>query len=156
MCQEKNRTPNQRHRNINGIARRLGAKLLRQPTPHRRHIPRQRKQQHRINRRHKPSTHALPDSLRVFIRNGDAIIMERHGVVCVGGDLIDAYKKLEMVEHTAKITHAARSLGEVVPIAPPGVQALLDTRKTLGIYTKNNLCDGCGAREVCAAPIYPE
>jgi len=103
-----------------------------------------------------PSTYALPDSLKAFLARSDAVIMERHGVVCIGSDLIDAYKKMEMVEHTAKITHAARTLGVVRPIAPPGVKALLDTRKELGIYTKNNLCDGCGAREVCAAPLYPD
>ncbi|MCB9899403.1 MAG: class II aldolase/adducin family protein [Planctomycetes bacterium] len=103
-----------------------------------------------------PSTYDLPDGLRPFLRDGDAVIMERHGVVCVGSDLFDAYKKMEMVEHTAKITHAARTLGVVRPIAPPGVQALLDTRKSLGIRTKNNLCEGCGAREVCAAPLYPD
>jgi L-fuculose-phosphate aldolase len=102
-----------------------------------------------------PSTYALPDSLKAFLSKGDAVIMERHGVVTIGADLFDAYKKLEMVEHTAKITHVARTLGHVRPIAPPGVKELLETRKSLGIYTKNNLCDGCGAREVCAAPIYP-
>ncbi len=102
-----------------------------------------------------PSTYDLPDGLKPFLARGDAVIMERHGVVCVGSDLFDAFKKMEMVEHTAKITHAARLLGEVKPIAPPGVQQLLDTRKELGIYTKNNLCDGCGAREVCASPLYP-
>lgn len=103
-----------------------------------------------------PSTYALPESLQAFLSRGDAVIMERHGVVTVGSDLIDAYKKMEMVEHTAKITHAARQLGVVRPIAPPGVKDLLDTRKNLGIYSKNNLCDGCGAREVCAAPIFPD
>ena len=103
-----------------------------------------------------PSTYALPESLSAFLARGDAVIMERHGVVCVGSDLIDAYKKMEMVEHTAKITHAARTLGVVRPLAPPDVKALLDTRRSLGIYTKNNLCEGCGAREVCAAPLFPE
>ncbi len=102
-----------------------------------------------------PSTYDLPETLKPHLARGDAVIMERHGVICVGSDLIDAYKKMEMVEHTAKITHAARTLGVVRPIAPEGVQALLDTRKKLGITTKNNLCDGCGAKEVCAAPLYP-
>lgn len=102
-----------------------------------------------------PGTDDLPNSLRGHLRDGDAVIMERHGVVCVGSDLFDAYKKMEMVEHTAKITHAARTLGEVRPIAPEGVQKLLDSRKDLGITSKNNLCDGCGAREVCASPLYP-
>lgn len=103
-----------------------------------------------------PSTYDLPEQLRPFLARGDAVIMERHGVVCVGSDLFDAFKKMEMVEHTAKITHVARTLGTVKPIAPPGVKALLDTRKSLGIQTKNNLCHGCGAREVCAAPLYPD
>ncbi len=102
-----------------------------------------------------PGTYDLPDQLGPFLSKGDAVIMERHGVVCVGTDLFDAFKKMEMVEHTAKITHAARTMGTVKPIAPPGVKELLESRKTLGIYTKNNLCEGCGAREVCAAPLYP-
>jgi len=100
-----------------------------------------------------PSTYDLPEGLKPYLARGDAVIMERHGVVCVGGDLFDAYKKMEMVEHTAKITHAARQLGEVRPIAPEGVQQLLDTRKSLGIRTKNYLCEGCGALEQCAAPV---
>lgn len=103
-----------------------------------------------------PSTYGLPEGLVPFLERGDAVIMERHGVVCVGSDLFDAYKKMEMVEHTAKITHAARTLGVVRPIAPEGVKELLETRKSLGIYTKNNLCEGCGAKEVCAAPLYPD
>jgi L-fuculose-phosphate aldolase len=103
-----------------------------------------------------PSTYDVPESLNRYLSQGDAVIMERHGVVTVGGDLLDAYKKLEMVEHTAKITHAARQVGVVRPIAPEGVQALLDTRQELGISSKNNLCQGCGAREVCAAPLYPD
>ncbi len=103
-----------------------------------------------------PSTYDLPESLRAFLSKGDAVIMARHGVVTVGSDLWDAFKKMEMVEHTAKITHAARTLGPVTPLPPPDVQALLETRKKLGIYTKNNLCDGCGAREVCAAPLFPD
>lgn len=102
-----------------------------------------------------PSTYDLPDGLRPFLSRGDAVIMERHGVVCVGNDLFDAYKKMEMVEHTAKITHAARQLGEVRAIAPEGVQQLLETRKKLGIETKNYLCEGCGAIEQCRAPVDP-
>ena len=104
-----------------------------------------------------PSTEGLPDSLRGYLSKGDAVIMERHGVVTVGSDLFDAFKKMEMVEHTAKITHAARTLGgNVTPLPPPEVETLLETRKTLGITAKNNLCEGCGARGVCAAPLFPD
>ena len=104
-----------------------------------------------------PSTSDLFDNLKPHLANGDAVIMERHGVVCVGTDLFDAYKKMEMVEHTAKITHAARTLGgEVKPLPPQDVQALLDTRRALGVEMRNNLCQGCGAKESCAAPLFPD
>ena len=102
-----------------------------------------------------PGTYDLPDSLRPYLAKGDAVIMERHGVVCVGPTLFDAYNKMEMVEHTAKITHAARAIGEIKPIDPQGVQALLESRKGLGIQSRNTLCSGCGAKEVCASPIDP-
>lgn len=104
-----------------------------------------------------PSTTNLFDNLAPYVQHGDAVIMERHGVVCLGSDLFDAYKKMEMVEHTAKITHAARTMGgDVTPLPPQDVQALLDTRRALGVEMRNNLCKGCGAKESCAAPLFPD
>ncbi len=43
----------------------------------------------------------------------DAVLLERHGAVCAGRDLVDAYGKMEKVEHTAIITYRARMLGQV-------------------------------------------
>ena len=43
----------------------------------------------------------------------DAVMMDRHGAVCVGKDLLTAFCNLETLEHTAKILLAARQLGEV-------------------------------------------
>ena len=44
-----------------------------------------------------PGTEELPDSVRGYVRCSDAIIMERHGALCLGKDLLDAYKKLGCV-----------------------------------------------------------
>lgn len=99
-----------------------------------------------------PSTYDLPDTLAEHLANGDAVIMERHGVVTVGSDIFDAFKKMEMVEHTAKILHAAHTLGGVKPLSQSQVQELLDTRKKLGITTTNNLCWSCGVDQTCEAP----
>ena len=47
------------------------------------------------------------------IQAHDAILMDRHGAVCVGVDLIEAFCRLEIMEHTALITKTARDLGGV-------------------------------------------
>jgi L-fuculose-phosphate aldolase len=48
----------------------------------------------------------------------DAILMDRHGAVCVGRDLLEAFCRLETMEHTALITKTARDLGGVRELPP--------------------------------------
>jgi hypothetical protein len=43
----------------------------------------------------------------------DAVLMDRHGAVCVGQDLLEAFCRLETMEHTALITKTARDMGQV-------------------------------------------
>lgn len=92
-----------------------------------------------------PGTDELPNSIRDLIRCSDAVIMERHGALCVGSDLLDAYKKLEQIEHNAKITYMARTLGKIRELSPDEVGKLLATREPLGIRTTNVYCNHCGA-----------
>jgi L-fuculose-phosphate aldolase len=47
------------------------------------------------------------------IRSYDAVLMDRHGAVCVGGDMLEAFCRLETMEHTALITKTARDMGQV-------------------------------------------
>ncbi len=63
-------------------------------------------------------TLALADKIRPYIRNYDAILMDRHGAVCVGGSLLEAFCRLETMEHTALITKTARDLGNVRELPP--------------------------------------
>ena len=58
-------------------------------------------------------TLALADKIRPYVRDHDAILMDRHGAVCLGGSLLQAFCNLETMEHTAKITKTARDLGGV-------------------------------------------
>lgn len=91
-----------------------------------------------------PGTPELPESVRELVRCSDAILMERHGALCLGTDLLDAYKKLEQIEHNAKITFLAHMLGRVRPMSREEVERLLATREELGIRTKNVYCTHCG------------
>lgn len=97
-----------------------------------------------------PGTDELPDSIREAIAYSDALILERHGTITVGTDLLDAYRKLEQVEHTAKITFIARQLGQVKTLAPSEIERLLNVRRKLGIQGMNTLlCGNCAAQDVC-------
>ncbi len=63
-------------------------------------------------------THALAEKIRPYIAHHDAILMDRHGAVCLGRDLLSAFCNLETMEHTAHITKMARDLGGVKELPP--------------------------------------
>jgi len=58
-------------------------------------------------------TDQLADKVGEAIRANDAVMLDRHGAVCVGSSLLDAFCKLETMEHMAKIMKAARDLGQI-------------------------------------------
>jgi L-fuculose-phosphate aldolase len=72
-----------------------------------------------------PGTAEAAEVIRPLIHHYDAIILERHGSVTVGKTLQDAYSKLEMLEHSARILSLARLLGPVSPLPPEEVARLL-------------------------------
>ncbi len=63
-------------------------------------------------------THDLADKIRPYVREHDAILMDRHGAVCLGKDLFTAFCNLETMEHTALITKTARDMGFVKELDP--------------------------------------
>ncbi len=92
-----------------------------------------------------PGTDELPDSIRDVVRCSDTLVMKNHGSVTLGTNLLDAYKKLDMIEHTARIlwlAHAVR--GGIDPLPDEAVQKLLETRNALGLSTLNTLENQCG------------
>lgn len=60
-----------------------------------------------------PSTMELADAIREHIKTSDAILLENHGALTLGSDLLDAYYKMETLEHTASIVWKAIQLGNV-------------------------------------------
>jgi L-fuculose-phosphate aldolase len=91
-----------------------------------------------------PGTPELPESIRALVRCSDTLVMQNHGSVTIGTNLIDAFKKLDMLEHTAKILWLASCLGKVNALPPEAVRKLLGTRQTLGVTGMNTLENKCG------------
>ncbi len=94
-----------------------------------------------------PGTQELPDSIQAIVRCSDTVVMQNHGSVTLGSNLLDAFKKLDMLEHTAKILWLAHCVGTVKPLAPEEVAKLLDTRRKLGIRSVNTLENQCGVKK---------
>jgi len=91
-----------------------------------------------------PGTDELPNSIQAIVRCSDTVVMQNHCSVTLGSNLLDAFKKLDMLEHTAKILWLAHCLGRVNALPPEAVRKLLGTRGTLGIKGLNTLENACG------------
>ena len=92
-----------------------------------------------------PTTDEVPRVLRPYVRQANAIVMDRHGALTLGRDLNEAYHRLEAMEHAAKITHTARSIGPVTPLQPAEVEKLAALARRLGIPRAPDPCTLCNA-----------
>ena len=76
-----------------------------------------------------PGTEEVPKAIRDFIQEFDAILLSRHGAMTVGQDVMDAYNKMEKLEHTARVVLAARLQGPVSPLSASEVEKLRRLRE---------------------------
>lgn len=76
-----------------------------------------------------PSTYEVPDSIAPFIKDHDVVLLENHGALALGADLITAYYRMETLELQAKISLTARLLGGEREIARENIDRLITMRK---------------------------
>ncbi len=77
------------------------------------------------------STEEVPESVRPYLAEHNALLLANHGALAWGGDLWEAFDRLETVEHTAKIVLNAQLLGGGIPLTEEEVSRLLGLR---GMY----------------------
>jgi len=58
-----------------------------------------------------PSTEAMPDSVEPFALTHNACLLEHHGALSWGPDLMTAYLTMERLEYTAQMTYLLRQIG---------------------------------------------
>jgi L-fuculose-phosphate aldolase len=76
-----------------------------------------------------PGTPELSEALEPLIPQYDAILMANHGVVTYGADLLNAYMKMETVEHFARIALVAHLLGNEQPLSEEEIAKLVVLRQ---------------------------
>jgi len=102
-----------------------------------------------------PSTHEIPDAISKYLQNYDAILLENHGALTYGIDLLAAYFKMESLEFYAKLMYHSIMLGGPKELSNSQVRDLLDLRERFKVPGKHPgvLCLGnsCEHKEVCAS-----
>ena len=71
-----------------------------------------------------PGTPELTEALTPFVEHYDALLMANHGVVTYGEDLMDAYNRMDTVEHFAKISIYTKILGKEQLLSSEDVEKL--------------------------------
>ncbi|MCM8710034.1 class II aldolase/adducin family protein [Clostridium sp. SYSU_GA19001] len=99
-----------------------------------------------------PSTEEIPDAVAKYLDNYDAVLLENHGALSWGGDLISAYYKMESLEFYAKLTFISTLLGGPKELSEDQVQTLYGIRKKLGVAGRHpaDLCKTVGCSVPCS------
>lgn len=81
--------------------------------------------------------YALPGSstgaLESALSTCDAVLLANHGVLVIGTDAEQAFLRMELVEHLARIAVLARALGGPRPLPGEDIAKLLAARKKAGL-----------------------
>lgn len=75
-----------------------------------------------------PGTPELSDSMEPFVPHYDALLLANHGAVTCGPDLLNAFFRMETIEHFAKILLSAELAGNPVLLSSREVAKLMAAR----------------------------
>ncbi len=80
----------------------------------------------------RPGTDAVGANLLPYLPRCRALVLARHGAVCWGESLMEAYCGMERIEHVAQILKAAHELGAITALPSAELAALVQMRARIG------------------------
>jgi len=80
-----------------------------------------------------PGSADLGESIEPFVTRANAVLLANHGVVTFGKDLRTAAQRMEMVEHSARVTLVAELAGGAKLLTRAQVRTLLASRQRYGL-----------------------
>lgn len=84
-----------------------------------------------------PSTYEVPEAIAPYLKEHDAMLLENHGALTVGADVMTAYYRMETVELFAKISLNAHLIGQEIEISEENIQKLIDLRSYYKVTGKH-------------------
>lgn len=89
-----------------------------------------------------PGTPALSNGMLPYIPYYDAMLLENHGCTAYGRDVWEAFFRMEMVEHFARITLVAETLGGARALPREEVEKLFAARARYNVNSKAAMLPG--------------
>lgn len=80
-----------------------------------------------------PSTYEVPDAIAPYLGEHDAVLLQNHGALTVGADVITAYYRMETLELFAQISLNAHMLGGAKEISRENIDRLISMREGYGV-----------------------
>ncbi len=80
-----------------------------------------------------PSTYEVPDAIAPYLGEHDAVLLQNHGALTVGADVLTAYYRMETLELFAKITMNAHLLGGAQELSRENIDRLISMRQNYGV-----------------------
>ncbi|CQR55098.1 class II aldolase/adducin family protein [Paenibacillus sonchi] len=80
-----------------------------------------------------PSTEEVPDSIMPFLGKKTAVLLESHGALTWGKDVMGAYMNMERLEYTAKLTFLTRMIHGERELPPNRIEELVALRSFYGM-----------------------
>ncbi|MGL5244551.1 MAG: class II aldolase/adducin family protein [Sarcina sp.] len=84
-----------------------------------------------------PSTEEIPNAVSKYLNSYDAVLLENHGALTYGVDLMAAYFKMESLEFYAKLMHISSQIGEPQMLNDTQIEKLLNIRKSMNLVGKH-------------------
>ncbi len=72
-----------------------------------------------------PGSEELPDSIMPFVHQYNTFLLANHGALAIGRDVMEAYYRMEIIEHVARVNLATHALGKVNELSPQEIDRLL-------------------------------
>lgn len=80
-----------------------------------------------------PSTDEVPEAIAPYLKEHDVLLLQNHGALTVGSDLLTAFYRMETLELYAKISLNAHLLGGAREISRPDIDRLIGIRGKYGM-----------------------
>lgn len=79
----------------------------------------------------------VPEAIKPYLQEHDVMLLQNHGALTVGADLITAYYRMETLELFAKISLNAHLLGGAQEISRENIDRLCSMRAQYGVTGKH-------------------
>ena len=89
-----------------------------------------------------PGTPDLSEGMMPYVPCYDALLLANHGAVAWGEDPLQAFFRMDTVEHYARITLVAHLLGGARLLPRAEIEKLFDARARYGVKSRNSFLPG--------------